>query len=81
MNKSELKKDFVEKNADNLDDSNIQAWKTKLGITKGSVEEVEASTDSPIIVNSEATTDGKKFTLTLDKAKAVKALSLSLIHI
>ena len=75
LNKSELKKDFVEKNADNLDDSNIQAWKTKLGITKGSVEEVEASTDSPIIVNSEATTDGKKFTLTLDKAKAVKALS------
>ena len=75
LNKSELKKDFVEKNADNLDDSNIQAWKTKLGITKGSVEEVEASTDSPIIVNSEATTDGKKFTLTLDKAKAVTALS------
>ena len=75
LNKSELKKDFVEKNADNLDDSNVQAWKTKLGITKGSVEEVEASTDSPIIVNSEATTDGKKFTLTLDKAKAVTALS------
>ena len=75
LNKSELKKDFVEKNADNLDDSNIQAWKTKLGITKGSVEEVEASTDSPIMVNSEATTDGKKFTLTLDKAKAVTVLS------
>lgn len=65
------------KDASNLADSDVTAWKNKLGLNniKGSVEEVEAVSSSPIKVTSENTANGKKYILDFDSKKAIQDLS------
>lgn len=64
------------KDASNLNDSDVVAWKNKLGLNniQGSVEEVEAVSSSPLKVTSENTSNGKKYTLDFDDKKAIQNL-------